>query len=330
MLVLVTVSAVLFEGLHLAGALVQFPLPAYGLPSLASLCGGILFGIGMVLAGGCVVGILYRLGAGARLSLWGLAGLIAGSALYAEIHPLWSTFAKTTTFAAAVTLPQWSGLPPWIFVLALVAVTGLTIWRYPAAFVPPVGWRAVAGYIPPVYAALALAGIGALSVVLLGVPMGVTTSYAKVAAVLEQALLSEHFAATEFFQGQTLDLTLPLAAQPLRGGPGPDFDGIAAIQYPLIIGIVLGAALSAWHLGEWHGHEGATRRQQFSVLCGGFLMGLASRMTPGCNVWHLWGGLPIFAGQSILFLLGILPGAWFGGRLLLRWVLPDDHQGGRR
>ncbi|HBT83485.1 MAG TPA: hypothetical protein DEB35_08800 [Desulfuromonas sp.] len=28
LLVLVTVSAVLFEGLHLAGALVQFPLPA--------------------------------------------------------------------------------------------------------------------------------------------------------------------------------------------------------------------------------------------------------------------------------------------------------------
>lgn len=329
LLILVTVSAILFEGLRLAGALVRFPFPAYGLPSLASFFGGILFGIGMVLAGGCVVGILYRLGAGARLSLWGLAGLIAGSALYAEIHPFWSAFAKATTFAAAVTLPQWSGLPPWLFVIALVTVTGLVVWRHPAAFTPPVGWRSVSGYIPPVYAALALAGIGALSAVFLGMPMGVTTSYAKAAAVLEQWLLPEHFATVGFFQLQPLNLTLPLAAQPLRGGPGPAFDGIAVIQYPLILGIVLGAAFSAWRLGEWHWHEGATRRQKISVLCGGILMGLASRMTPGCNVWHLWGGLPIFAGQSLLFLLGILPGAWLGGRLLVRWVLPEDYQGGR-
>lgn len=330
LLILITVSAVLFEGLRLAGVFVLFPFPLYGLPSGASLLGGILFGIGMVLAGGCVVGLLYRLGAGARLSLWGLAGLITGSALYAEIHPQWSVFAKRTTLSTAVTLPQWSGLPPWFFVLVLVTVTTLVVLRYPRAFAPPAGWRVVAGYIPPVYAALALAGIGALSAVFLGMPMGITTSYAKLAALIEQWLLPEHLAATGFFQLQSLDLTLPLAASPLRGGPGPAFDGIAVIQYPLILGIILGAALSAWRLGEWHWHAGASRRQKISVLCGGVLMGVASRMTPGCNVWHLWGGLPIFAGQSVLFLLGIVPGAWLGGRLLLRWVLPDAQQGGRQ
>jgi hypothetical protein len=148
------------------------------------------------------------------------------------------------------------------------------------------------------------------------------------AALLDQWLLPGHFASVGFFQLQSLDLTLPLAAQPLRGGPGPAFDGIAVIQYPLILGIILGAALSAWRLGEWHWHEGASQRQKISVLCGGILMGLASRMTPGCNVWHLWGGLPIFAGQSILFLFGILPGAWLGGKLLVRWVLPEAPKGG--
>jgi hypothetical protein len=44
-------------------------------------------------------------------------------------------------------------------------------------------------------------------------------------------------------------------------------------------------------------------------------------MTPGCNVWHLWGGLPLLTVQSILFVLGILPGAWLGGKILNQVLL---------
>jgi hypothetical protein len=56
-------------------------------------------------------------------------------------------------------------------------------------------------------------------------------------------------------------------------------------------------------------------------------MGLAARLASGCNIMHLWGGLPIFSVQSCFFLLGLFPGAWLGGRLLIRWVLPEKHQG---
>src|SRR5512133_2568781 len=90
LLLLVTASAVLFELLRLLGGSEQFFSPAYGVPALVTLLGGGIFGLGMVLAGSCVVGTLYRLGSGSRLALWGLVGLIVGSALYAEIHPFWS------------------------------------------------------------------------------------------------------------------------------------------------------------------------------------------------------------------------------------------------
>lgn len=323
LLILVAVSAVLFELLHRAGALVRFPFPLFGPPSLTNFFGGVLFGIGMALAGGCVVGVLYRLGAGSRLALWAVAGLLLGSAVYAEIHPFWSVLAHKLSFAGtAVTLPQWSGIPSWSLVMLLLIATALLIWRFPAAFLPEAGWRVVSGYCPPHLAALVLAVIGALSAVALGMPLGVTTSYAKLVAGIEQLLLPGHLANLEFFHLRTLDLTLPLATVPLRGGPGPAFDGIAAIQYPIIFGIILGAALSAWSLKEWRWSAPAPPRQRVAALIGGVLMGLASRMTPGCNIWHLWGGLPIFSLQSLLFLLGILPGAWIGGRLLLRQVFP--------
>ena len=47
-------------------------------------------------------------------------------------------------------------------------------------------------------------------------------------------------------------------------------------------------------------------------------MGLASRMAPGCNVWHVMGGLPVFSLSSLLFVLGLLPGAWAGGKIVSR------------
>lgn len=326
LLILVTSSAVLFELLRLFGA-DSFALPAFGVPVLLTALGGVIFGVGMVLAGGCVVGTLYRFGAGSRLALWGIVGMVAGSALYAEIHPFWSVLKEMTTLGPqTVTLPQWSGLPPWLFVLTLVLVTAMLLCWRPQAFAPLPGWRDLDGYIPPLYAAVSLAGVGMLSVILYGKPLGVTTSYAKVAAHLELLLAPGHLAATAFFQTQT-PIILPFVPETLSAGPGPTIDGIAVLQYPLILGIILGSAFSAWQLGEWRWSRGAPWPQTISALVGGILMGLASRLASGCNVWHLWGGIPVFSVQSYMFLLGLLPGAWLGGRLLIRWVLPEKYQG---
>jgi uncharacterized membrane protein YedE/YeeE len=327
LLILVTASAVLFELVRTLTGAEQFIAPAFGAPALVTTLGGGIFGVGMVLAGGCVVGTLYRLGAGSRLALWGLGGMIVGSALYAEIYLFWQPLKKMTTLGPqAVTLSQWSGLPVWPFILTLVLVTGLLFWRWPRAFLPLPGWREINGYIPPLYAALALAGVGTLAVLLLGNPLGVTTSYAKMAAFLERLLVPGHLAATPYFQTQSTIIAFPVAGV-LPGGPGPKFDGISVLQYPLILGIILGSALSAWQLGEWRWSRGAPWPQTCSVLIGGILMGLAARLASGCNIMHLWGGLPIFSVQSCFFLLGLFPGAWLGGRLLIRWVLPEKHQG---
>lgn len=330
LLLLIAASAALFELVRLLRGAERFVLTAYGVPSLGTTLGGVIFGIGMVLAGGCVVGTLYRLGAGSRLALWALGGMIGGSALYAEIHPAWMELKKRTTLGPqAVTLPQWSGLPPWCFVLALLLLTGLLLWRWPKAFAPLPGWRELDGYLPPLFAAVALAGVGTASVILYDKPLGVTTSYAKMAALLERLLVPGHLAATSFFQTQAA-ISFPFVAGTLPAGPGPTFDGIAIMQFPLIFGIILGSALAAWRLGEWRWSRGAPWPQTASALVGGILMGLASRLASGCNIWHLWGGLPVFSVQSGLFLLGLIPGAWLGGRLLICWVLPEKDQGDRK
>ena len=61
----------------------------------------------MVLAGGCVVGVLYKAGAGSMPAWVAIGGLLAGSAVYAEIHPQWIKVAKASAWHdQVVTLPH--------------------------------------------------------------------------------------------------------------------------------------------------------------------------------------------------------------------------------
>lgn len=56
-------------------------LPAIGLFPLAQILGGLLFGAGMAVAGGCITGILWKTGAGSVATAIAVAGFIAGELL---------------------------------------------------------------------------------------------------------------------------------------------------------------------------------------------------------------------------------------------------------
>lgn len=321
MILLVVVSMALFELGRLGGIITIHPFPLLGPPSLANAIGGFIFGIGMVLAGGCVCGSLYKLGAGSVASLLALVGMIAGSAGYAEIHPYWSALAKSTVLAKnTITLPQLLDLSPTLLLLPLAALGGFWLERAFRAgrMVRP---AFAAGHLAPWQAALILALLGFVSYVLIGMPLGITTAYAKVGAGVTALFAPEYVSNRAFFALQPLNYTPPFAAQAILGGPGPRLDGIAAIQYPLILGIIGGALVSALRLGEWHPRWHLPPRQLLSAILGGLLLGLAARMAAGCNIWHLWGGIPILALSSLLFLIGLLPGAWVGAHLLARFVI---------
>jgi uncharacterized membrane protein YedE/YeeE len=323
LVLLVTASAVLFELARVAGLLPYYPFPWFAPPAATNLVGGCLFGIGMVLAGGCVVGVLYKAGGGSLPAGLAILGLLAGSAVYAEIHPYWNRLAQATAWPdPAVTLPQLSGVSPgwWVTMAALCG--GWFCWQWQRRGLWRTPGQHAEGYVPLWVTALVLAGLGLLSVAGTGMPMGVTTSYAKAAAFFEQLVVPGHVAQVSYFTVQPIRYVLPYGGPQLSGGGGPVLDVVSLIQFPLIAGIVLGAATSALMLGEFHPRWRLSLLQAIMVFAGGVIMALGSRMTPGCNVWHLLGGLPLLTLQSLLFLAGMVPGAWLGGRLLLRLNAP--------
>jgi hypothetical protein len=314
----IVLTMIAFEAFRLLQLLPLYPFPMLSPPSLANLLGGFLFGIGMVLAGGCVVGTLYKMGAGSLLSTCAFGGLLIGSAIYAEIHPWWSVLIRKTYLGTnALTLPQLVGLSPTLFVLVLTAAALPLFLRWRVEYKWEItSW--VKGYLQPWKTAVVLATVGLLSYMLIGMPLGITATYAKLAGMLESMVAPEHVASLAFFLAQPLNVVHPASGTLLLGGSGPAIDHIWMIQFPLIAGIVLGSAISALLLREFKIYRKMPGKQFLITLAGGILLGLSSRMATGCNVWHIMGGLPILALPSLLFLAGLLPGTWAGSLLLSR------------
>ena len=318
---LMVFAAILFELARQGGLLPLYPFPLLYSPTPANVIGGFLFGVGMVLAGGCVVGTLYKIGAGSILSCVVFAGLVAGSALYAEIHPGWASFAKNTTFfKGRITVSQLLGVDP-IIIISLCAVMGLFIlvrWQRDGKLTR---FSRAEGYMQPWKAAILLSFIGLLSYVLIGMPLGVTSSYAKISGYIEGLFFRQHVEGLAYYRAVPLNYIHPITGVRLQGGGGPRFDVISAIQFPLILGIILGSAFSALRLREFRPYFRMPLKQYVSAFSGGIIMGLASRMAPTCNVWHLMGGVPILAISSLLFLAGMFPGAWVGSKILAAKVI---------
>jgi uncharacterized membrane protein YedE/YeeE len=323
-LILLVVSSMVFFEAARQGGLLTVPFPLMYPPSAANLIGGFLFGIGMVLAGGCVVGTLYKMGSGSILSLTAFVGLILGSGLYAEFHPSWAAFAKRTVlFPGKVTVAQILGVDPLVMVLA-VAVPGALLlfsWHKKGKLYRP---AFAAGYLQPYKAAISLSLISCASYVLIGMPLGVTSSFTKIAGFIERTLFSRHYDNLAYFKNVPLNAVNSLTGASLQGGVGPALDALAVIQFPLVFGIIAGSAISALLLSEFKLYYRVPLRQYALSASGGIVMGLAARMAPTCNVWHLMGGLPILSVSSILFFIGMLPGAWLGGGLLVRILAKSD------
>jgi uncharacterized membrane protein YedE/YeeE len=319
LLLAVVASMILFEGARRLGLLPFHPFPLLGPPSVAHLAGGAVFGVGMVLAGGCVVGTLSRMGTGHLPAAAAFLGLLAGSAAYAEIHPAWSAVRAAWQLPGkSITVSQLLGTDPGIPVVA-VAVPAVFLflrWRREGK------WSRRGdlprGYVPPWVTALALAVLGAGYYALCGMPVGITTSYAKMAGWVESLVAPSHFESLSFYRSVPLSVVHPGTGELLRGGPGPVPDYVAAVQLPVIVGIVLGSALSAVLVSELRFRRSVPAGQLLAGFAGGFLMGLSSRVGGGCNVWHLLGGVPILALPSLLFAAGLFPGAWAGGRAMAR------------
>lgn len=127
-LVALGITTVGFSLIKYAHVLLSQPLPGMDYVQaigLYTVLGGVLFGVGMVIAGGCASGVLMRIGDGFTIQMVVLIFFVLGSLLGARDLPWWK--ARFSLVTDGVFLPDVMGWP--LAVAAqLILIVGLYFW----------------------------------------------------------------------------------------------------------------------------------------------------------------------------------------------------------
>lgn len=263
-----------------------------GFAPLANILGGYIFGLGIVLAGGCGSGIWYRVGEGMFSSWVTVLGFVLGlnltrngllSPVNEVLHKfqVWHTEDGIRTFTPdqlldysgemfPLTLDNLIGLNKWIVIAVIVAVALPLIFRGGIE-------KARLGYAwHQTGLILGLVGIAAwwASEVWGGGARGI--SYAG--------------PTTELFRF-------------IQYGGEPTWSAI------LVIGTPIGAYLSALSLKEFK-LKAPGAEELLRVFIGGVVMGIGAVIGGGCNIGHGLTGVSTLAISSIIATIFIILGNW--------------------
>ncbi|MGQ0551399.1 MAG: YeeE/YedE family protein [Armatimonadota bacterium] len=282
--------------------------------------GGILFGIGMVAAGGCTSGSLYRMGEGYAASWVAFAGILAGLGLASHTWNWW--WKMSIGPASIVWFPAIVGYGGSIMVTlaGLLAAYLLVVWiesRSPTAavgapdpqadtllpssgFVQRVadlyatvfrrGWPAITGGL--------LLGIINVFLYTAHMPWRIVGEYGRWA----NGLLT----AAGLGPGSLLG-TERLAGCALRIGGGILTHGLL-----LNVGLFGGSLISALLAREFKLRFARNRIRYAQSLGGGLLMGYGAGLGMGCTVGAFFSAVPSLALNGWIFGLALAGGAYLG------------------
>ncbi len=289
------------------------------LPLLSLVLGGLLFGVGMTLSGGCVNKNLLRLGAGSLRSLvvlvfMGVASYMTLKGLFAQGRASWLDPVRIDLAAAGwpdqglpTAAAQLLGLQPQQALLATagVVVLALLLWVFKD--------RAFRANLPQVLggAALGLLVVGGWLVSgHLGFGESPETMENVYFATNTRTLESLSFVAPVAY---TLELLMLWTDQSLRIS-----FGIASV-----LGMVAGAAAYALAAGRFRWEGFGSLADLRSQLLGAVLMGFGGVTALGCTVGQGMTGLSTLAIGSCIAVAAIVVGCV----ATLKWLLWKAEQG---
>ncbi len=94
-----------------------------------NIIGGLIFGAGWALLGYCPGTSLGALGEGRYDSIWGIVGMLAGAAVFAELFPLMKRTVLTWGNFGKITIPGILGMNHWI-VIVIMVILAVLMFRF--------------------------------------------------------------------------------------------------------------------------------------------------------------------------------------------------------
>ena len=302
------------------------PGEAHILPvGLSTVVGGLMFGLGMVLSGGCVSGSLYRMAEGYVGSWVAVAGVVIGLGLLSQTWNWWWT--NVVSNEPRIWLPGELSL-------GFTGAVGLTLAGLAGAFLLVTWWEArqglsmpdlggeeadedtfserlaglwkrvfVRGWSAPV-GGVVLGGIVVL-MYMTHMPWGVTGELMRFSNVTMS----------------TLSVPPPelLGLSDIGGCAGrSDETGLFAHTFAVTIGLLPGALVGALFAREFKVRFPRTPTRYFQSLGGGVLMGYGSGLAIGCTIGAFFSSVPSLSLSGWLFAVALAGGAAAGVQVIKR------------
>jgi uncharacterized membrane protein YedE/YeeE len=274
---------------------------------LSYLVGGLVFGLGMVLASGCPQRNLVRAGAGSLKAIVTLlvAALVAQMTLRGVLAPPRVQLLDAAGIELGVPqdlgslLAAFSGASPaalrWAVLALVLAAAALALWRTRASLAPAhwIGGVGVGLLVP-------------LSWALTG-QIGFVAEHPE---TLEAAWLG-----TASHRPEALSFSAPVAHGLDLLTLWSDRHTTVTFGVTVALGVLLGSAASALVRREFRIESFRSAEDLGNHLLGGALMGFGGVTALGCSIGQGLSGLSLLSAGSCVAVAGIVAGAWSALRL---------------
>lgn len=268
-----------------------------------TLLGGLLFGIGMVVAGGCATGVLVRVGEGYQMQIFAFIGLLLGSLVGAYHYSLW----VQENVKLVVNLQEYMGtlnalLVQMVIILALYFLClylekGKRIFSLQQLKKQFSGNKAKNQYFK---GAIYLSIINALFLYILLSPISITTGLTYFTGGIYEKLGGTVEGITFFDTGESLLLSPSII---------------------FVFSIILGSFISSYTHREFRFRKVRSIKYIYMGMLGGFLMGYSARIAMGCNFGGFVNAVASMSLHGWVLGLSLLVGTFIGSKLLLKLIM---------
>jgi uncharacterized membrane protein YedE/YeeE len=276
------------------------------------IVGGLIFGVGMVLAGGCISGCLYKAATGNLNSIVALLGIPAGVMLV-EFGPLnsWHASMKQTVIKTSdggvLSLPNVFGLPFWALagLFGILTILGIVIYRrkkgkesglkssqefglqgiMARSWKPWVAGLAIGLLMVPAYLSSAASGRN--------YPLGVTHG------VMQAELLLIEDNLNHIWQPRSPNPAQP----PVRSGAATAQTAGKPVSWWLVA-LVLSIVVGSWVSARMSGKAKLLPKppdQIIVAIIGGVLTGAGAALATGCIVGNIMSGWALMSVGMVFF-----------------------------
>jgi len=303
------------------------PPEAHVLPvGVTTILGGLLFGVGMVLAGGCISGSLFRSAEGYVGSWVAIAGAIIGLGAMSQTWNWW------WSLALAAEPKLWL---PALFNLGYGGAVLLTLACVFVAYLLVVWWEARTGVVPvkstpdprpevtftqrlmatarrifvkgwsPVVGGAVLGGLNIL-MYSVHMPWGLTGELSRWANSLMTSV------------GAEPPVALGLSAIGGCAARASEATGFFSHTFAVTVGLLAGALVAALFANEFKLRFPRTARRYFQSLAGGLLMGYGAGLAIGCTIGAFFSSIASLSVSGWLFGAALFAGALLGTKVIQR------------